>query len=261
MDKDEYGGCIVRKPTVSIIMACYNSEKWIRETIQCVRAQTFEDWELLITDDCSSDNSINIIREEAEQDDRIRLFLFDKNKGAAKARNNSLRHSHGRFIAYFDSDDLWVETKLEHQLTYMKKKKIAMCYTDYDIVDENGEYRKTVHVPKSITYDGYLKKPITCSHSIMFDTNVVDKKKLLMPNIRRGQDGATWLQVMKTGIAGYALNESLAKYRRHDGSLSNNKIKAIKRMWYLYRKVEHLSFPYASICFISYAINAINKYS
>ena len=143
----------------------------------------------------------------------------------------------------------------------MKTKNVVMCYTDYDLINENGEYRKTVKVPESVTYDSYLKRPITCTHSIMFDTESVDKNLLIMPDIRRGQDGATWLQVLKTGITGYALNESLAKYRRHDGSLSSNKFKAIKRMWYLYRNVEHLSLPYACACFVSYAFNAVKKYS
>lgn len=249
------------KPTVSIIMACYNSEKWIRETIRCVQAQSFGDWELLITDDCSSDDSVAIIQEELVRDSRIRLFVFDINQGAGKARNNSLSHAQGRYIAYLDSDDLWVETKLEHQLQFMREKRIVMCYTDYDLVNENGEYRKTVLVPASVTYDSYLKRPITCTHSIMFDSEKVDKKLLQMPDIRRGQDGATWLQVLKTGITGYALNESLAKYRRHEGSLSNNKLKAVKRIWYLYREVEHLSLPYACRCFVSYAINAVKKYS
>ena len=218
------------KPVVSIVMSCYNSEKWIKETINCVINQTFKDWELLITDDCSTDNSVSVIREEMKKDDRIKLFM-------------------------------WVETKLEHQLEYMKNKGIVMCYTDYDIVNENGELRKTVSVPAKVTYDSYLKRPITCTHSIMFDLDKVDRALLKMPDIRRGQDGATWLQVLKTGITGYALNESLAKYRRHDGSLSSNKFKAIKRIWFLYRKVEHLSLPYSCVCFVSYAINAVKKYS
>lgn len=94
----------------------------------------------------------------------------------------------------------------------------------------------------------------------MFDISIVPKELLIMPDIRRGQDGATWLRVLKNGFSGYALSESLAKYRRHDGSLSNNKFKAIKRMWYLYRKIEHLPFLYACRCFISYAFNAVKKY-
>lgn len=247
-------------PAVSIIMACYNSEKWIKETIQCVKDQTFCDWELLITDDCSSDSSVAIIKEEEKKDSRIKLYVFEDNQGAGKARNNSMLKAKGRYIAYLDSDDLWRETKLEHQIAYMQDKGLAMCYTDYDIVNENGKYRKTIKVPKSITYQEYLRHPITCTHSIMFDTEKIDKRLLLMPDIRRGQDGATWLQVLKTGVKGYALSEPLAKYRRHEGSLSSNKIKAVKRMWYLYRKVEHLSLGYSCLCFVSYTMNAIRKY-
>lgn len=245
---------------VSIIMPSYNSEKWIKETIFCVQAQTYTNWELIITDDASSDNTVELIQEEQKKDDRIKLFVSEKNQGAAKSRNNSLAHAMGRYVAYLDSDDLWSECKLEHQIDFMKSNNIAMCYTDYDIVNEFGEYRKTINVPKSVTYDGYLKRPITCTHSIMFDTNVVAKDLLIMPDIRRGQDGATWLQVLKSGITGYALSESLAKYRRHSGSLSNNKFKAIKRVWYLYREVEKLPLPYACVCFVSYAINAVKKY-
>ena len=246
---------------ISIIMPSYNCEKWIKETIKCVQNQTYDHWELVITDDASTDKTVELIKQEQAFDNRIKLFVSEKNQGAGKSRNNSLSHCQGRYIAFFDSDDLWVPEKLEHQLVYMKAHNIAMCYTDYDLVNEDGEYRKTISVPKSITYDGYLKRPITCTHSIMFDTKVVDKKLLEMPDIRRGQDGATWLQVLKSGIVGYALNESLAKYRRHDGSLSNNKLNAIKRMWFLYRKVEKLSFPYSCVCFVSYAINAVKKYS
>lgn len=247
-------------PAVSIIMACYNSEKWIQETIRSVQRQTFDDWELLITDDCSSDSSAAIIREEQKKDTRIKLYVFDVNQGAGKARNNSVLKARGRYIAYLDSDDLWADTKLEHQIAYMRERDIPMCYTDYDIINENGEYRKTIKVPKSVTYHEYLKRPITCTHSIMFDMEKIDRRLLLMPDIRRGQDGATWLQVLKTGVQGYALSEPLARYRRHDGSLSSNKIKSIKRMWYLYREVEHLPAWYSCICFVSYAFNAVKKY-
>lgn len=245
---------------ISIVMPSYNCEKWIKATIACVQNQTYKNWELIITDDASTDNTIELIKEELALDDRIKLYISEKNQGAGKARNNSLSHCHGRYIAYFDSDDLWMPEKLAHQLAYMKQHNVVMCYTDYDLVNEDGEYRKTIRVPKRITYDGYLKRPITCTHSIMFDTCVVDKKLLVMPDIKRGQDGATWLQVLKTGIVGYALSESLAKYRRHEGSLSNNKLNAIKRMWFLYRKVEKLSLLYSCVCFVSYAINAVKKY-
>ena len=248
-------------PLVSIIMACYNSSRWIAETLNSVKQQTFSDWELLITDDCSTDDSVSIIQKEISLDPRIKLYSFTENQGAGKARNNSLKHAKGRYIAFLDSDDLWVKDKLQKQLDFMNDAGKAMCYADYDIVDENGTYRKTIQVPSEVTYDSFLKRPLTCTHTVIFDTDIVDKDLLQMPDIRRGQDAATWLKVLKTGIKGYAINESLAQYRRHEDSLSNNKFKAIKRTWYLYRKVEHLSLPYACRCFVSYAFNAIKKYS
>lgn len=246
---------------VSIIMAAYNSEKWINETIECVQAQTYSNWELLITDDCSTDNTVELARNKAIIDSRIKVFVNAQNCGAGITRNNSLSHATGRFIAFLDSDDLWTNDKLELQLEYMIKNAWSVCYTSYDLINEFGEFRKTIIVPAKVTYDSYLKRPITCTHSICFDTNIVDKTLLEMPNIRRGQDGATWLKVLKTGIVGHGIVESLAKYRRHEGSLSNNKLKAIKRIWFLYRKVEKLPLHYACICFVSYAINAIKKYS
>lgn len=248
------------KALVSIIMPCHNSEKWIIETIRSVQAQTYSNWELLITDDASQDGTKELIRQMQCDDSRIKLYSFEENRGAAAARNNSLAQAEGRFIAYLDSDDLWKEKKLELQLEFMHENAIAMCYTDYDIVEEDGTYRKTIHVPKSVTYDQFLKRPITCTHSLVFDTSVVDKQLLVMPNIRRGQDGATWLCVLKNGHMGYALGVSLAQYRRHEGSLSSNKLKAIKRVWYMYRKVEELPLHYACRCFVSYAINACKKY-
>lgn len=249
------------KPEVSIIMANYNCAKWVKETIASVQRQTFQNWELIITDDASQDASVSIIREEQVKDPRIKLYILEQNQGAAKARNFSLEHAQGRFIAYLDSDDLWVASKLEKQLHFMKENGIAMCYTDYDLINECGEYRKTIRVPKTITYDAFLKGPISCSHTVAFDLERVEKEKLIMPDLRRGQDSATWLQVLKCGVTGYALSESLAKYRRHEGSLSSNKLTAIKRTWHLYRKVEKLPLLYACRCFVSYAVNAVKKYS
>lgn len=246
---------------VSIVMASYNSARWIKETIACIQAQTYSDWELIITDDASTDNSAEIIQAEAQKDSRIHFYRFSENSGAGKARNNSLSYATGRFISYLDADDLWTEDKLEKQLKIMRERNIAMCFADYDIISENGELRKTICVPDSVTYEQFLRKPLTCTHTVMFDTEKVDKKLLIMPDVRRGQDAATWLQVLRSGVTAYALHEPVAKYRRHEGSLSSNKITALKRTWYLYREIEHLSLPHACVCFVSYVFNAIKKYA
>lgn len=249
------------KALVSIIMAAYNSEKWIDETIESVQAQTYTNWELLITDDASTDATVEKALAKAREDHRIQVFRSEINQGAAKTRNNSLQHAKGRYIAYLDSDDLWTKEKLEKQIAFMEKTGCAMCYTDYDIISGDGAYRKTVQVPSSVTYARFLKGPITCAHSILLDSEAIDRSLMMMPDIRRGQDSATWLQILKTGVTGYALHESLAKYRRHDGSLSSNKLTALKRTWRLYRKVEKLPLPYACVCFVSYVINSLKKYA
>ena len=246
---------------VSIIMAAYNSERWIEESVSSVINQTYPNWELIISDDGSTDKTVQIAEKMAEQDKRIHVIKSNVNQGAATARNRALECLSGRYVAYMDSDDLWVNEKLKKQIDFMKKNDYHMCYTSYDLINEYGKFRKTIHVPEKVTYEGYLKRPITCTHSIAIDTKYINKKLLVMPNIRRGQDGATWLQILKTGVLGHGLDESLAKYRRHESSLSNNKLNAIKRMWFLYRKVEKLSFAYSCVCFVSYAINAVKKYS
>ena len=245
---------------MSIIMPSYNSEAWIAETILSVQCQTYTNWELIISDDGSQDGTVEIVEQFAQADLRIRILITDVNQGAAKARNRALNEANGRYIAFLDSDDMWTKDKLSLQLEYMKTNNYSMCYTSYDLIDEKGQFRKTIHVPNRITYDGYLKRPVTCTHSIILDSYVIDKELMEMPNIRRGQDGATWLKILKTGQIGYGLDKSLAMYRRHEGSLSNNKLKAIKRMWYLYRKVERLPLLYSCRCFVSYAMNATKKY-
>lgn len=245
---------------VSVIMASYNKEKYISESINSVINQTYPDWELIISDDGSEDNTCSIVKRFTENDSRIKLVQSSVNLGAAHARNTALSKATGRYIAYLDADDLWCPDKLLKQLDYMRENGYAMCYTSYDIIESNGEFRKTIHIPPKVNYEDFLKKPLTCSHSIMIDTAVVDKQLMIMPDIRRGQDAATWLKILKSGIIGYGLDDSLAKYRRNEGSLSSNKLKAVKRTWYLYREVEKLSFVQSTRYFISYAFNAAKKY-
>lgn len=235
-------------PTVSVIIPCYNGEDHIRETIASVLGQSYGDLEVIVVDDCSCDNSVSILREIATKDSRLRLFVQHENSGVAKARNRALSQARGRFIAYLDSDDLWMEHKLENQLAFMLSNGYSACFTSYETIEENGVFRNVVHVPVRINYRQFLKNTVTCSHTAMFDTAFVDKSLLQMPNLRRGQDFATWLQVARAGHDFYGLDVPLAKYRKTPGSLSSDKVKAIKRTWHVYRAVEHLSVPYAVWC-------------
>ena len=235
-------------PLVSVIVPCYNGVAHVAKAIASVTAQTMGSLEILVVDDCSTDGSASLIESLVPQEPRLRLIRQDTNQGVAKARNRALREACGRYIAYLDSDDLWMLEKLEHQIAFMAQRHIGACFTSYETIEEDGAHRNFVHVPSSITYRQFLKNTVTCSHSLLFDTSIVDKKLLLMPDIRRGQDFATWCQVMKAGHTLYGLDEPLAKYRKCAGSLSSNPITSVKRTWNVYRNVEHLSLPYAAYC-------------
>lgn len=237
-----------KQPLISIIVPCYNSAAYIRETFASILGQTLKSLEAIVVDDCSTDDSVDVLKDIAAHDSRMRIYVQPENGGVAKARNRALALTRGRYVAYLDSDDLWMPEKLERQLAFMSEHDVGACFTSYETVEEDGTFRNVVHVPKRINYRQFLKNTVTCSHTVMFDTEKVNRNLLVMPDLRRGQDFATWLQVTRAGHDFYGLDEPLAKYRKSSGSLSSNKFKAAKRTWYVYRSVEHLSVPYAAWC-------------
>lgn len=245
---------------VSIITPVYNCEKLLSKTIECVINQTYKNWELILVDDCTPDNSAEVIKKYIKKDKRIRYFKLDKNSGAAIARNKGLKESLGRFIAYLDADDLWKNDKLEKQVRFMLNNKYAFTCTDYEKIDEEGKsLNKIIKIPKKINYNQYLRNTIIQTVGVMVDTNITGKDVLVMPNIRRRQDAATWCQLLKAGYDCYELPETLSYYRVVSNSLSSNKFKAVKGTWMLYRKIEKLSLVKSCYCFIGYAFNAVKK--
>lgn len=245
---------------VSIITPTYNSQNYIEETIKSVIMQTYKNWELIIVDDNSSDNTCAFVEKWLLKDERVHLFKLNENSGAAVARNLALHNSTGRFIAYLDSDDLWYPEKLNHQVEFMLKGKYGFSCTSYEVIDSYGNsMNKFIYMKNKLDYNGFLTNNLLQTVGIMCDTSIVDKKYMEMPLMRRRQDAATWLQILKNGNACYGMDEILAKYRRVEGSLSSNKFKAAKGVWFLYRKVEHLSLVFSCYCFIRYAMLAIWK--
>lgn len=245
---------------VSIITPVYNCEKIIEETIDSVQGQTYKNWEMILVDDCSIDKSGEIITQIAKSDSRIKYFRLNENSGAAVARNYALKQSNGRFVAYLDADDLWDKHKLEHQVKFMIENKYAFSCTDYEKINEAGNsLKKIVKIPKKVDYNLFLRNTIIQTVGVMIDTNLTGKELLVMPNIRRRQDAATWCQLLKSGFDCYEVPEKLSYYRVMSNSLSSNKIKAIKGTWYLYRKIEKLSLLQSCFCFMGYAFNAIKK--
>lgn len=245
---------------VSIITPVYNAEAFVKDTIETVRAQTYDNWELLLVNDCSGDNSKKIIEQYEKKDKRIKLINLEVNSGSAIARNKAIEKSKGRYIAFLDADDLWVKKKLEKQIAFMRENKSAFIYSNYEFADENGKPNgKIVVVPKTINYNQALRNLIIWTSTVMIDTSLIKRDSVRMPNVKRGQDMATWWALLKQVNHADGMQEVTAYYRRYANSLSANKIKALQRTWVLYRQIEKMNLAKSICCFIPYVFNAIKK--
>ena len=222
------------KELVSIILPAFNSSKFIGSTIESIRKQTYTDWELLITDDGSTDKTINVINKHQKEDSRIKLFILKVNSGAGVARNNSIKKANGKYIAFCDSDDLWVPHKLTKQIDFMKKNNLFFTYSSFEIIDENGVFISTVTSPAHLTYKDLLKSNKIGCLTAIYDTHYLGK--LYMSNIRNRQDWVLWLNILKKIKFTKGLKESLALYRKRKGSISRNKFKMISYHWFVYRQ-------------------------
>ena len=246
-------------PLVSVIMPLYNSSKHVGEAIKSVQDQTLDCWELCITDDCSTDDSADIVASIAAEDPRVRLFRQESNQGAAAARNRSLDNARGRFVAYLDADDMWAPEKLERQVAFMEKGGYGFSCASYEVIDEDGELMgRKVTMPAKSDLDGFLANNYLQTIGIMADFTLVEESLLHMPDLSR-EDAGTWIQVLSAGHACYGIPDVLCFYRRTPGSLSSNKVKAVLGVWHLYRNVAGLGLPKAWYCFVRYAFLAVWK--
>lgn len=228
---------------ISIIVPVYNAGPYIEKTIAMVRAQSYENWELILVDDCSLDDSrVRIEEIIAKGNEDIYLIKKNVNEGAAKARNTGLTAAKGRYIAFLDADDVWMPDKLEKELAFMEKKQAAFVFTAYEFGDENAERTgKVVHVPEVLTYNQALSRTIIFTTTVLIDTDKTGRELIQMPVVK-SEDTATWWKILRNGFVAYGLDEVLAVYRRPAKSLSSNKLEAIRRIWNLYRKEEKLSW-------------------
>ena len=243
---------------VSIITPSYNSARFILDCCNSVLAQSYRDWELLIVDDCSVDNSKELIIEFAEKDARIKPIFLEANVGAAAARNVAIRKAAGKYIAFLDSDDVWSSNKLEKQLDFMQMSNISFSFTSYQPISENGSVvSPIIEAPAQITYTDYLKNTIIGCLTVIIDKEAVGDFE--MPNIRSSHDMALWLLILKRGHVAYGLNENLAQYRIVSNSNTSNKIKSALEVWKVYREVEKIGFLLSLWYFIHYSFNALKK--
>ncbi|MBC3229585.1 glycosyltransferase family 2 protein [Serratia fonticola] len=246
-------------PLVSIITPSYNSSKFLLQTYNSIKSQTHENWEWIVTDDCSTDTSMEILQEIAINDFRVKIASNSKNSGAAVARNNSLVRAKGDFIAFVDSDDLWDCDKLRKQISFMESSGVNFSFTAFRLLNENGHnLNKNIDINNndSFDYNDMLRKKATigCSTVVLRRCAFED---ISMPLIRTGQDYALWLKLLRQNHRAYLLPEALTSYRIVSNSISRNKFKKAKRQWEIYRKIEKLSLLRSLECFAYYSIRAV----
>lgn len=234
-------------------MASYNCASFLPLAVQSVLEQSFEDWELIISDDGSTDGSAQIIQYYIEADQRIRTVGSMTNRGAARARNAALAVARGRFIAFLDSDDLWKPHKLSRQLAFMEATGVAFCFSSYERVDEDGMYIGSVRVASPVSYRQLLRGNVIGCLTAVYDTQVVGKVE--MPDVAKRQDYGLWLKLLKMVDDAVPLPEILASYRIRRTSVSANKASAAYHTWRLLRDIERLPLPLSVYYFARYAFH------
>lgn len=250
----------MKQNLISIVTPMYNGAKYVSQTIDSVLAQTYENWEMIIVDDGSKDDSARIVKRYADQDKRIRL-IGQENRGSAAARNNALRNANGRFICFLDADDLWDKNFLERQVCFMKEKDAALVFASYQRIDENNnEALRPFIVPERVAYRGLLK---TCSISCL--TAVFDREQTgdlyfneELKSMR--DDFVFWLTMLKRVDYAYGNQEVLASYRVFASSTTGNKKKVMKPQFLVYYRIEKLGLLRSCYYFLNWAINGFLKY-
>jgi teichuronic acid biosynthesis glycosyltransferase TuaG len=250
---------MITKPIVSIITPAYNAACFISEAICSVQAQDFYEWEMLIVDDCSPDDTVTLVETFVARDPRVKLLRQAENSGPAFARQRALEVARGRFIAFLDSDDYWLPIKLSLQLAFMHKMDTAISYTRYRRISTDGSrVGHLIAVPKQLEYRQLLKNT-----SIATSTVIVDREKtgfFTMMTKTYYDDYTLWLELLKRGFKANGLQEDLMRYRVVGKSVSRNKVHSAYRVWRIYRDVEKLGLIESSWCFAHYAFHAWVKY-
>ncbi len=222
-------------PLVSIIMPAFNSEHYIEHALTSVINQTYPNWELLIVDDCSTDNTLKIIEKFCVQHAQIKYFQNTTNLGAAVTRNKAIKEAQGVYIAFLDTDDQWVFQKLEKQVLFMQQHDLDVSFSSYHLMNEDGKLLgKTVKALPVLNYNKLLKCNYVGNLTGMYNAERLDK--VYAPNLRKRQDWLMWLKALqKSDKTAMGLEEALAVYRLRKGSISSNKIALLKYNYLVYR--------------------------
>lgn len=243
---------------VSIVMPAYNCENYIVYSIESVLNQTYSNFELIIIDDGSKDTTLEIIRDYAKKDIRVKVLVNKKNLGVSETRNIGISLSNGNWIAFLDSDDIWIEDKLEKQMNYAKKFNSEFVFTGVSYIDEKGNpYSGIFEIPEKVSYKNLLRQNVITCSSVLVKNKYFDKIK--MENDEMHEDYAVWLRILMTGVYAYGINEPLLVYRISPSSKSGKKIKTIRMTYKVFRFIG--MNPVASFYFMCrHVIGSARKY-
>ena len=241
---------------VSVITPNYNSASYVHQTIESVLNQTYKNWELIIVDDKSTDNSVEIIKQYS--DSRIKLICLEKNSCAALARNKAIEIASGRFISFIDSDDIWMSNFLEESLLFLKENNVEFVYSSYKIFDENLNPLQNLIGPDSIAYNRLLYSCPILMSTVMYDTNRIGK--IMIPLVDKREDYAMFLRLLKKIPRAYQIKKSLAIYRIRKTSYSSNKFLMVVKQFNVYYKFLHLNLAKSLFYTFFWALNGLFKY-
>lgn len=236
---------------VSIITPTYNAEKFIGETLKSVQNQTYQNWEMILVDDASKDETVKIISDFAEKDSRIKLFKLEKNSGNGFARNIALEKAVGKYIAYLDADDLWFLNKLEKQIEFLKENNLHFTFSFYDCIDEEGNsLNRRVEAPINLTYDELFFCNYVGNLTAIYDADYFGK--IVIEATQKRQDWRLWLTILKQIQVTKPVPEPLAFYRIRKDSISSSKFKLIKHNFGVYREFHRFNFVFSVLLMVRF---------
>lgn len=243
---------------VSVIMPAYNAEKYICQAIDSVRRQTYTDWELIVVDDASKDETVSIVKDYCRKDSRIKLLCNSRNQGVSRTRKNGVEAAAGEWVSFLDSDDAWRPEKLEKQIALQKQYNAKLIFTGSAFMDSEGKPLEWVlHVPEKIQYRQLLKQNLISNSSVLIEKKAYEECAVLADDMH--EDFACWLRFLRKGNIAYGVDEPLLLYRLSAQSKSGNKLKAAKMNWKTYRAIG-LNFVLAAYYMVWYAVKSVLKY-
>ena len=257
--RDTMKACITtgNKKLISVIIPMYNSEEYIKTTLYSALNQSYKNIEIIVIDDASTDGSVEIIRKIASSDNRIRLISNEINKGVAESRNTGILSSNGEYLAFLDSDDIWIKNKLEIQMEELEKSNKDVSYTSFEFIKKSGELTgKEYIVPIAINHESLLSENVICCSSVLIKLDAI--KNIKFNKNYNHEDYVLWLELLREGKTFIGIRRKLLYYRK--GGRSADKLKAAKDRWIVYRRFENLSILKSLRCFALYAKSGIKKY-